>query len=232
MSNKVSIKEIKAKVKASKSDPIKFTFGSDDYAIDVEFKPSLSLVEESIFIDRVCSNSFDSEGNYLPEYESLMFTATMLQMMSNFPILKKKSQSKNEILDLETIKQFDDIYHFKNSILSYMENSDIGEDIPKGMSEFINYIDHLEDMVADKIEYIKEQNLRKSKLDELYDEIKTQINKFGNKFDGIDIKQFAEDLHKIASMIGNVDNKTIVDEIIKLSSKVKKDNVVNIKDVK
>jgi hypothetical protein len=222
--DKLTIKQVKDKIKNYNSNPIKFTFGSDDYAIDVEFKPSLSLVEESIFIDRVCSNSFDSEGNYLPEYESLMFTATMLQMMSNFPIPKKKSQDKNEILDLETIKQFDNIYHFKNSILN--------PDKISIENKFIDYIDHLEDMVADKIEYIKEQNLRKSKLNELYDEVKTQINKFGNKFDGIDMKQFVEDLHKIAGMIGNVDNKIIVDEIIKLNSKVKKDNIVNIKDVK
>ena len=54
MSNKVSIKDIKSKVKASNSDPIKFTFGLGENTIDVAFKLGMTLAEESVFIDRVC----------------------------------------------------------------------------------------------------------------------------------------------------------------------------------
>jgi hypothetical protein len=226
MSNKVSIKDIKSKVKASNSDPIKFTFGLGENTIDVAFKLGMTLAEESVFIDRVCSNSFDVNGNYLPEYKNILFSVTVMQMLSNITIPKEKDDKGIEIIDMEEYKKWDSYFHFVETIYSTSTNY-------KDQCKFAGYIKHLEGMVNDKINYIKEQNFNKSKLDELFDTVNEEVKKFSSKFDGIDMKQFVEDLHKVAGMIGNVDNKTIVDEIVKVNQKTdKKDKIVNIADVK
>ena len=225
MSNKVSIAKIKAAVKASKQDTIKFTFGVVPNTIDVEFKPMLSLAEESVFIERVSSNVFDIDGNYRPEYKPFVFCSTMMQMMSNLTIPKVKVEDK-EIVDFEEFKRWDRYFSFVETIYSASVND-------KDQYKFAGYIEHLEDMVNDKINYIKEQNAHKSKLDELFDTVNEEVKKFSSKFDNIDIKQFAEDLHKISGMVGNVDTKTIIDEIVKANQKTdSKDKIVNIADVK
>jgi len=230
MSNKVSIKDIKSKVKASNSDPIKFTFGRGENAIDVEFQPCLTLAEESIFIKRICDNSFDADNNYLPEYKSILFSVTVMQMLSNITIPKKKNNNGIEMIDVEEYKKWDSHFNFIDTIYKVgLPSSNSPEDINK----FAGYVEHLEDMVNDQIEYIKEQKFNKSKLDELFDTVKDEVKKYSVKFDNIDMKQFAEDLHRISGMVDNADTKTIIDEIVKVNQKTdKKDKIVNIADIK
>ena len=215
MNKKVSISEIKKTMDTNTNNIVKIFFkaNNSDKGFEANFKTTLPLTQEFLLIELAVQGTFIND-NYKPEYQHISFVNAILSTMSNITLPKIDNGNVN----LSILADWDNCFDFVGTLY---ENSRI-----------CTYIHYLEDVVNKKIEYIKEQNLRKSKLDELYDEIKVQINKFGNKFDRIDMKQFAEDLHKIASMIGNVDNKTIVDEIIKLSNKVKKDNVVNIKDVK
>lgn len=230
MSNKVSIKDIKSKVKASNSDPIKFTFDSGENTIEVEFKRCLTLAEESVFIKRICDNSFDTNNNFLPEYKDILFSVTVMQMLSNITIPKSKNNNGIEMIDFEEYKKWDSYFHFIDTIYKVgLPSSNSPEDI----NNFSEYVEHLEDMVNDKINYIKEQNAHKSKLDELFDTVKDEVKKYSSKFDNVDMKQFTEDLHKISGMVGKVDTKTILDEIIKVNQKTNsKDKIVNIADVK
>ena len=220
MSNKVSIKDIKAAVKAKKQDTIKFTFGSGENSIEVEFKQMLSLAEESVFIDRVCNNSFDTNNNFLPEYKDILFSVTVMQMLSNITIPKSKNDNGVEMIDFAEYKKWDSHFHFVETIYSASMNDE-------DQYKFAGYVDHLEDMVNDKIEYIKEQNFNKSKLDELFTAITDAVNKQSSSFDGVDMKDV---LNKIANM--KLDNKTIIDEILKQSKKDNKDKVVDIKAAK
>jgi len=228
MSNKVSIKDIKAAVKANKQDPIKFTFGSGENTIDVEFQPSLSLTDEILFVQRVVNGVFIGD-EYHNEYKDIVFTNVLLDMMSNLS-LPYMGTGNDKVTNLSILKDWDNALHFKNII--YKEGKP-SSNSPENVNNFSDYVEHLEDMVEDKIEYIKEHNFNKSKLDELFDTVNEEVKKFSSKFDNIDIKQFAEDLHKISGMVGNVDTKTIIDEIVKANQKTdSKDKIVNIADVK
>lgn len=226
MSNKVSIKDIKAIVKANKQDTIKFTFGSVPNAIEIEFKPRLSLAEESVFVNRVCNNSFDINDDYQPEYQNIMFDITMMQMLSNLPIPKEKNDKGVEMIDFEEFKAWDNELHFKNTILKAGLPS---SDSPENINDFSDYIVFLEDMVNDKINYLKEQNLHKSKVDEFFSTLTDVVNKQSANLDGVDINAV---LKKIASM--KLNDKTIIDEILKQSKKDEdaKNKVVNIKKAK
>ena len=222
MSKKVSISDIKSKVKASNSDPIKFTFGSGENTIDVEFQPSLSLTDEILFVQRVVNGVFIGD-EYHNEYKDIVFTNVLLDMMSNLS-LPYMGTGNDKVTNLSILKDWDNALHFKNTIYKAGLPSSKS---PENVNNFSDYVEHLEDMVEDKIEYIKEQNANKSKLDELFTALTDAVNKQSLSLDGVDIKAV---LNKIATM--KLDDKTIIDEILKQSKKDNKDKVVDIKTVK
>lgn len=224
MSNKVSIKDIKAAVKANKQDTIKFTFGSGENTIDIEFKPRLTLLEESAFVQRVSENVFDADCNYRPEYFSTLFALNVIQFMSNLTIPKMKVNT-DEVVDMEEFKAWNDCFEFIHTILSYAESASSNDHLTDKKYSFIKYIDHLADTVWDKINYLKQQKLHTSKFDELCDELKSVVDKLDTDLSSVDMKAV---LNKIANM-PKLDDKTIIDEIVKASNKSK---VVNIKDAK
>lgn len=228
MSKKVSISDIKSKVKASHSDPIKFTFGSGENSIDVEFKPNLNLTDEILFVQRVVNGVFIN-GEYHSEYRDISFINVLLDMMSNLS-LPYVEQDNEKVVNLSILKEWDNVFKFKNTLYKYAQQNNDG--FTSKEFDFIDYIVYLEDAVSEKINYIKEQNFNKSKLDELLDTVKEEVKKFSTKFDKVDMNQFAEDLHKISGMVGKVDIKTILDEIIDHSKEIKENKVVDIKSIK
>ena len=222
MSNKVSIKDIKAAVKANKQDTIKFTFGSGENTIDVEFQPSLSLTDEIMFVQRVVNGVFIGD-EYHNEYKDIVFTNVLLDMMSNLS-LPYMGTGNDKVTNLSILKDWDNALHFKNTIYKAGLPSSKS---PENVNNFSDYVEHLEDMVDDKIEYIKEHNFNKSKLDELFTALTDAVNKQSANLDGVDMKAV---LNKIANM--KLDDKTIIDEILKQSKKDNKDKVVDIKEAK
>ncbi|MDD2627092.1 MAG: hypothetical protein PHI87_06060, partial [Candidatus Methanomethylophilus sp.] len=114
MGNKVSIKEIKDVVKSIDNKSVKFTFGKSDKTITVEFKPHLSLTDELLFVQRVLNGVFIG-AEYHNEYKNIVFLSVFLDMMSNLS-LPYSGVKDNRVIDLATLKDWDNVFHFKDTI--------------------------------------------------------------------------------------------------------------------
>ena len=60
------------------------------------FRTALSVMEKSVFLNRVVSGCFDMTGKYRPEYVSPMLRATIIQMCTNIPAMTLKNESDSE----------------------------------------------------------------------------------------------------------------------------------------
>ena len=224
--NKISVGNINQIIKNSNSSAVILELTAKDKIYTIAFKRYLSIEEESKFISRVIGCSFDQiSDEYLPQYSELGKWIAVLQFMTNIeiPIINNTTN-----IDIEKCKSFINASCIKDKIDSWGKLP-----IDNERHLVYAYIYRLFSLVDDKINYIKEQNAHKSKLDELFDTVKDEVKKYSSKFDNVDMKQFTEDLHKISGMVGKVDTKTILDEIIKVNQKTNsKDKIVNIADVK
>ena len=211
MSNKVSIKEIKDVVKSVDNKPVEFTFGKLDKTITVEFKSHLSLTDELLFVQRVINGVFIGT-EYHNEYKNIVFLSVFLDMTSNLS-LPYSGTKDNRVIDLATLKDWDNVFHFKDTINAfYTSFGNVSEEIPtEDQREFAYYVDYLERLVDDKIDYICEQNLHKSKFDDLIDEIHNFVEKMDNKLDGIDVKEITDLMGKL----NKIDDGKIIDILSK-----------------
>ena len=215
MSNKVSIKEIKDVVKSADNKPVEFTFGKLDKTITVEFKPHLSLTDELLFVQRVINGVFIGT-EYHNEYKNIVFLSVFLDMMSNLS-LPCSGTKDNRVIDLVTLKDWDNVFHFKDTINTfYTSFGNVSEEIPtEDQHEFACYVDYLERLVDDKIDYIREQNLHKSKFDDLIDEIHNFVTQLEDKFSGIDVQELYSTISNISNKINGIDDGKIIDILAK-----------------
>lgn len=211
MSNKVSIKEIKDVVKSIDNKSVEFTFGKSDKTITIEFKSHLSLTDELLFVQRVINGVFIGT-EYHNEYKNIVFLSVFLDMTSNLS-LPYSGTKDNRVIDLATLKDWDNVFHFKDTINAfYTSFGNVSEEIStEDQREFAYYVDYLERLVNDKIDYIREKNLKKSKFDDLIDEIHNFVEKMDNKLDGIDVKEITDLMGKL----NKIDDGKIIDILSK-----------------
>ena len=221
MGNKVSIKEIKDVVKSIDNKSVEFTFGKSDKTITVEFKPHLSLTDEILFVQRVTNGVFIG-NEYHGEYKDIIFLSILLDMMSNLS-LPYSGTKDNRVIDLATLKDWDNIFHFKDTInIFYTPFGNVSEEIPtEDQYEFAHYVDYLERLVDDKIDYIREQNLHKSKFDDLIDEIHNFVTQLEDKFSGVDVQELYSTISNISNKINGIDDGKIIDILAKQKEKQK-----------
>lgn len=94
---KIAVGTVKNFIKES-SDDRKFTlsYPVEDSAFDVEVKTRLTVIERSMFINRVVSGCFGLDGVLMPEYFEPLFRVTVLQMATNLPVISLKAEEGDE----------------------------------------------------------------------------------------------------------------------------------------
>lgn len=106
---KISTSTVKTFLKEKKQEDrivVDYPVGSSQF--NVELRTSLTVVERSVFINRVLSGCFDSNEDYRPEYVLPMFRATILQMLTNVPVVTLKGEQDNDgggLMDLEAMNE-------------------------------------------------------------------------------------------------------------------------------
>jgi hypothetical protein len=214
MSKKILMKDIKNALKDIKDEPVKICYGENDSAIEVEFKRNLNLTDEMFLINMATMGSFIG-NEYAPEYKHLAFVQAILSVMSNISLPVKDNQ-----IDWHTLNEWDKKLDFIGGLY---ENSDI-----------CSYINYLDNVIQDKINYIKS----KSKADdvlitlkELFDNLIELSNKYAEKLDGIDIKKTMQTFNTINNMDEGKFVTAIVDKA-KEDKKESKDNITKLNEVK
>ena len=94
---KIAVNTVKNFIKEAR-DRREFTisYTIEDSAFEVVVKSWLSVVECSMFINRVVDGCFDINGNYMPEYFEPLFKVTVLQMATNLPVISLKEEKGDE----------------------------------------------------------------------------------------------------------------------------------------
>lgn len=105
---KIAVNTVKNFIKEHKNDKefvVSYPIG--DNSFDVTVKTYLSVVERSMFINRVVDNCFDANDNYTPEYFEPLFRATVLQMATNLPVLTLKATDDEEgaFMDIDAMNE-------------------------------------------------------------------------------------------------------------------------------
>lgn len=94
---KIAVNTVKNFLKENKREnTFTRTFEVGDNTFDVNFRTALSVMEKSVFLNRVVSGCFDMTGKYRPEYVSPMLRATIIQMCTNIPAMTLKNESDSE----------------------------------------------------------------------------------------------------------------------------------------
>lgn len=109
---KISTNTVKAFLKENKQDnAVIDTYDIGDSTFDVSFKTSLTIDEQSIFVNRVLSGCFDAAGNYRPEYFEPMCHATILQLCTNVPVITLKGEQSEGGAALMDIDAMESLWH-------------------------------------------------------------------------------------------------------------------------
>lgn len=92
--SKINKKDLEKFIKVSNTDntltiPYNFVESDTQYEIEVNVRNYMTIDEKSTFIQRVISNCFDENGNYIPEYRDPMFQITILQMLTDVPVFER-----------------------------------------------------------------------------------------------------------------------------------------------
>lgn len=106
---KIAVNTVKNFLKENKREnTFTQTFEVGDNTFDVTFRTALSVMEKSVFLNRVVSGCFDMTGKYRPEYVSPMLRATIIQMCTNIPAMTLKNESDSEgapVLDIDGMNE-------------------------------------------------------------------------------------------------------------------------------
>lgn len=129
----------------------------DSVVMEIDVKTSLEISEKGMFVDRVVNSCFDSDGDFMPQYLEPVFAITLLQMTTNVPVFEDTVTLTNE--DGTEVKE-------KGSIVNIEKTFDLCKaiNLAKNVTD-ANYqalVGELKQMVTDKLEYMKEINVRKA----------------------------------------------------------------------
>ena len=194
-------------ISKNKNTEVEFTYGETIIKINTK----LSLNEKSTFIDRVVGSCFIGD-DFQPEYVDLMTFVTLIQLCSNVNIPKTKA----DYLDLNTLydwmvgtKLIDKIHQFG------YEADDISNE-----RDLYNWFADLEQCIADKIEFKKQQILsqKQSPMDELFTNLNKYVTAFGEQFNPETLKEMLPIFQQLAKN-GKYDEKAMMDAWLDRQSK-------------
>lgn len=156
---KKSINELIDIYKRNSGDTVlKLSDPQDDTRVVMEIvlKTSLTISEKGIFVDRVVIPCFDANGDFMPQYLDPLFMITLLQMTTNVPVIEDTipitDDAGNET-GKSTIINIEKTYELCRAINLVKNATDI---------KYQALISELKQMVADKLDYVKDVNMHKT----------------------------------------------------------------------
>lgn len=166
---------------------ITYTLGNakdkDEIVAMITLKIKLTIDEKAAFVTRVVNSVFDENGDYMPWYVEPIFMITLMQMTTNVPVFKRK------VVDEVTGKKID--------VLNVEKSYDLAKALNlRGVNNEIyqNLIAELQNLVADKIEYRKQMNIRKSEnvLTHLQGALESVLNSIDQIIENENVKQLID----------------------------------------
>lgn len=196
MSKKVPMKTINSFLKEYEEESVILDYYIGDSKFSVEVKPYLTISEINSFVDRVVSSCFSDDGDYYPELKEPVFQITLMQFMTNLPVPTNSDDSKT----VNVQKAYDIMFNLDIEL-------EIRNTHRKDVSEFIN---SLRKLVNEKIEFRKEQILKRSKFDDLCESLEMMVAKWDKN---LNIDQLNQVYSKLSNL--NLDENSLVDTILK-----------------
>lgn len=176
MSKKVTVAQMQKFVESMKNDPVRHVVmgeGEDAIVLDT----ALSLEDTRMFIDRVVHVVVNEDG-YFPEMLGVMFFTTALQMMSNVNVPTKNAEVGSETIKVLDLKKLQEWYNTLGTEWVRRVHAN-------------PYLNKLESMVVDKINFEKARMTRKTPMDTFFQKVVDTIDHLGNE-NGVDLARFME----------------------------------------
>lgn len=179
---------------------LKMTDPQDDSTVimEIALKTSLTIPEKGVFVDRVVAPCFDENGDFMPQYLDPLFMITLLQMTTNVPVVEDMipivDESGVETGDKTAIINIEKTYELCKAINLVKNVTDIA---------YQSLISELQQMVADKLAYMKDVNARKATSFGMM--LKPYLDAANNE---ANVSQ--EALARISNAIGNHETSNVV----------------------
>lgn len=196
---KKSINTLMDVYKRNSTDTIlKLTDPQDDKVVmEIALKTSLTITEKGVFVDRVVLPCFDDNGDFMPQYLDPLFMINLLQMTTNVPVIEDAipvvDELGNETGEKSTIINIEKTYELCKAI-NLVKNVQDGK--------YLALIEELRQMVADKLAYMKDINVRKATSFGMM--LKPYLDAANND------KVSQEALERISNAIGNYETSNVV----------------------
>lgn len=179
---------------------LKMTDPQDDSTVimEIALKTSLTIPEKGVFVDRVVAPCFDENGDFMPQYIDPLFMITLLQMTTNVPAVEDMipvvDEAGVETGDKTAIINIEKTYELCKAINLVKNVTDIA---------YQSLISELQQMVADKLAYMKDVNARKATSFGMM--LKPYLDAANNE---ANVSQ--EALARISNAIGNHETSNVV----------------------
>lgn len=196
---KKSINTLMDVYKRNSTDTIlKLTDPQDDKVVmEIALKTSLTITEKGVFVDRVVLPCFDDNGDFMPQYLYPLFMINLLQMTTNVPVIEDVipvvDELGNETGEKSTIINIEKTYELCKAI-------NLARNVQDG--KYLALIEELRQMVADKLAYMKDINVRKATSFGMM--LKPYLDAAN------DGKVSQEALERISNAIGNYETSNVV----------------------
>ena len=196
---KKSINTLMDVYKRNSTDTIlKLTDPQDDKVVmEIALKTSLTITEKGVFVDRVVLPCFDDNGDFMPQYLDPLFMINLLQMTTNVPVIEDAipvvDELGNETGEKSTIINIEKTYELCKAI-------NLARNVQDG--KYLALIEELRQMVADKLAYMKDINVRKATSFGMM--LKPYLDAAN------DDKVSQEALERISNAIGNYETSNVV----------------------
>lgn len=196
---KKSINALMDVYKRNSTDTIlKLTDPQDDKVVmEIALKTSLTITEKGVFVDRVVLPCFDDNGDFMPQYLDPLFMINLLQMTTNVPVIEDVipvvDELGNETGEKSTIINIEKTYELCKAI-------NLARNVQDG--KYLALIEELRQMVADKLAYMKDINVRKATSFGMM--LKPYLDAAN------DGKVSQEALERISNAIGNYETSNVV----------------------
>lgn len=196
---KKSINTLMDVYKRNSTDTIlKLTDPQDDKVVmEIALKTSLTITEKGVFVDRVVLPCFDDNGDFMPQYLDPLFMINLLQMTTNVPVIEDAipvvDELGNETGEKSTIINIEKTYELCKAI-------NLAKNVQDG--KYLALIEELRQMVADKLAYMKDINVRKATSFGMM--LKPYLDAAN------DGKVSQEALERISNVIGNYETSNVV----------------------
>lgn len=202
MSKKLTLKLLDTYIKANlPSDTMVKTIMVDGQLYDINIKTCLSIQQMTGFVDYVADGCFTLDGDYAPEYFDVMFQSAIMQLMTDLP-LPYRVVNNSEEKTVDYIRAY--------NLMKSLEIETFMREDPTASKT----LDQLVENIQDKINFKKEQIIKKSIVSEKIIHLIDSITEFVNQFEGsIDFESLQKNISKLAKTT-KLDERKIVDAVI------------------